>query len=63
MLKGGPDGTFSRKVVINGNITSSASGGPDNFLNIPANSAAITGGITVTVPAYGVVYLVADKAN
>jgi len=63
VLKGGPDGTFSRKVVINGNITSSASGGPDNFLNIPANSAAITGGITVTVPAYGVVYLVADKAN
>ena len=63
VLKGGSDGTFSRKVVINGNITSAASGGPDNFLNIPANSAAITGGITVTVPAYGVVYLVADKAN
>ncbi|MGZ3835874.1 MAG: alpha-L-arabinofuranosidase [Mucilaginibacter sp.] len=63
VLKGGPDATFSRKVVINGHITSAASGGPDNFTAIPPNSAAIKGGITITVPAYGVVYLVADKSN
>jgi hypothetical protein len=62
-LKGGPEAVFSRKVVINGNVTSAASGGPDNFLTIPANSANIAGGITVTIPAYGVVYLVADKGN
>jgi hypothetical protein len=62
-LKGGADGTFSRKVLINGNGTSAASGGPDNFTAIPANTAPINGGITVTVPGYGVVYLVADKSN
>ncbi|HTE00372.1 MAG TPA: hypothetical protein VK668_13860 [Mucilaginibacter sp.] len=63
VLKGGPDATFSRKVVINGNVTSAASGGPPDFTSIKANSASISGGITVTVPAYGVVYLVADKTN
>ncbi|WP_426671047.1 alpha-L-arabinofuranosidase [Mucilaginibacter sp. McL0603] len=63
VLKGGPDATFSRKVVINGNVPSATSGGPADFTNIPPNSAAIKGGITVTVPAYGVVYLVADKSN
>jgi hypothetical protein len=63
ILKGGPDATFSRKVVINGNVTSAASGGPANFAAIPANSSPIKGGITFTVPAYGVVYLVADKGN
>jgi hypothetical protein len=62
-LKGGPDGTFSRKVVINSYVTSATSGGPDNFAAIPANSSPIKGGITVTIPAYGVVYLVADKGN
>ncbi|MDB5136626.1 MAG: hypothetical protein JWP37_3229 [Mucilaginibacter sp.] len=63
VLKGGVDALFSRKVNINGNVTSAVSGGPDNFISIPANSAAIQGGITVDVPAYGVVYLVADKSN
>jgi hypothetical protein len=63
VLKGGPDAAFSRKVVINGNVTSAASGGPSNFTAIPANASPINGGITVTVPAYGVVYLVADKTN
>lgn len=63
VLKGGPDATFSRKVVINGNVTSAASGGPPGFSTIPANAMAINGGITVTIPAYGVVYLVADKSN
>lgn len=63
VLTGGPDAAFSRKVAINGNLTSAVSGGPANFQSIPANSAPIKGGITVTVPAYGVVYLIADKSN
>jgi len=63
VLYGGPDATFSRKVAINGQINSAASGGPANFQAIPANTAAIKDGIIVTVPAYGVVYLVADKGN
>jgi hypothetical protein len=49
--------------MINGNVTSAASGGPDNFAIIPANTSPVKGGITITVPAYGVVYLVVDKAN
>ena len=63
VLKGGTDAVFSRKVAINGNITSGASGGPPDFIDIPPNSAVIKGGIIVTVPAYGVVYLVADKSK
>ena len=63
VLKGGPDATFSRKVVINGHVTTAASGGPDNFASILPNASPIKNGITVTVPAYGVVYLVADKSN
>jgi alpha-L-arabinofuranosidase len=62
-LKGGNDAVFSRKVYINDMGSSGVSGGPSNFLTIPANSAALNGGIRITVPAYGVVYLVADKGN
>ena len=56
----GPDGTFSRKVAIKGNTTSATSGGPPNFTSIVPDSAPIKGGINISVPAYGVVYLVAD---
>lgn len=63
VLKGGPEAVFSRKVLINGKGTTAASGGPDDFTDIPANSSGIQGGITVTIPAYGVVYLVADKSK
>jgi len=44
-------------------LTSAVSSGPANFQSIPANSAPIKGGVTVTVPAHGVVYLVTDKSN
>jgi len=60
VLTGGTDGTFSRKVMVNGNGPSGASGGPSGFLTIPPVAAAQKGGINVVVPAYGVVYLVAD---
>ncbi len=62
-LKGGNDNVpFSRKVFVNGvGPTNGIAGGPDTFATIAASSSPIAGGILVTVPAFGVVYLVADK--
>ncbi len=62
-LNGGTDNApFSREVFINGSGPSNGvSGGPNTYNTIAANMASISGGITVTVPAYGAVYLVADK--
>jgi hypothetical protein len=63
VLKGGTDAIFSRKVYIDGTGPSGVSGGPSNFLTIAPDAAAQKGGITVVVPAYGVVYLVADGSE
>ena len=62
-LRGGNEAVFSRKVYVNGSGPSGASGGPSNFATIAPVAAAQKGGITVTVPAYGVVYLVADGSE
>lgn len=59
-LQGGTEATFSRKIYVNGSGPSGASGGPSNFIGIAPIAAQQKGGITVVVPAYGVVYLVAD---
>ncbi len=62
ILNGGTDNPpFSHKVYVNGVGPMGISGGPTNYKTIPANTASITGGITVTVPANGAVFLVADK--
>jgi len=62
ILNGGTDTPpFSHKVYVNGVGPMGISGGPTNYKTIPANTASITGGITVTVPANGAVFLVADK--
>ena len=62
-LKGGADNSpFSHQVLINGiGPANGKSGGSDNYAAIPAGTASISGGITVTVPKYGAVFLVADK--
>jgi hypothetical protein len=62
-LNGGTDNApFSRMVYVNGSGPSNGiSGGPSNFATVAAASASISGGITVAVPAYGAVFLVADK--
>lgn len=61
-LTGGTDnGEFSRKVVVNGAGTSGVAGGPDNYTAIKPYSAETTGGIKLTVPARGVVFMVIDK--
>jgi hypothetical protein len=62
-LNGGTDNTpFSHDVLINGVAPASGvTGGPTSYASVPAISQNVTGGIIVTVPAYGAVYLVADK--
>jgi hypothetical protein len=63
VLNGGKDNSpFSRQVFVNNNgPADGVSGGPVGFSGIPAYTAAISGRITVSVPAYGAVFLVADK--
>jgi len=59
-LNGGTDNApFSHKVYINGTGPSGASGGPSNYGTIAASSAGTSGGVIVTIPSYGAVYLVA----
>lgn len=60
-LNGGTDNApYSHKVYVNGNGPSGASGGPSGFQTISASSAAISGGIVVSLPAYSAVFLVAE---
>jgi len=63
VLNGGTDNSpFSHDVQINGfGPASGVTGGPANYATIQAIMAPVSGGITVTVPAYGVVYLVAQN--
>ncbi|HZX59904.1 MAG TPA: alpha-L-arabinofuranosidase [Mucilaginibacter sp.] len=63
ILTGGNEAVFSRKLYVNGSGPSGISGGPSNFQTIAPFSAAQKGGITVIVPAYGVVYLVAEGSE
>lgn len=55
------NGDFSRKVIVNGNITSLVSGGPSGFKTINAFCSSASGGIRVNVPARGAVFLVIEK--
>jgi hypothetical protein len=60
-LNGGTDNVpFSRKIYVNGAGPAGDSGGPSTYKTIAANSAPIAGGIIVTVPARGSVFLVAE---
>ena len=63
VLNGGTDNaSFSRKVYVNSiGPTNNVAGGPDGYNTMPAYSASISGGIIVSVPAYGAIFLVADK--
>lgn len=60
---GGTDnGEFSRKVFVNGNGPTEATGGPANaYTTLKANSAITSGGIKVAMPARSVAYVVIDK--
>ena len=62
-LNGGTDNVpFSHSVFVNGvGAASGKTGGPASYATVPAISQTVSGGIIVMVPAYGAVYLVADK--
>jgi len=61
-LNGGIDNApYSHKVYVNNVGPSGDSGGPTSFKTIAASSAAISGGIVVSLPAYSAVFLVAEK--
>ena len=61
-LEGSTDnGEFSRKVLVNGIGPTAEAGGPDSYNTIKAQSAIITNGIKITVPARGAVFVVVDK--
>ena len=60
-LNGGTDNApFSHMVYVDGNGPATNSGGPSTYATLPAQTAGVSGGITVNVPANGVVFLVAD---
>ncbi|MEO8820067.1 MAG: alpha-L-arabinofuranosidase [Ginsengibacter sp.] len=62
ILTGGTDNApFSSKVYVNGEGTSTASGGPLDYATLKAYSAPLNGTIKINMPALSVVYLVADK--
>jgi hypothetical protein len=63
-LHGGDDnGSFSGKVFVNGEgpDKNKPAGGPADYAAIKANAAPTSGGIRVTVPARGAVFLVIGK--
>jgi hypothetical protein len=62
-LTGGTDnGEFSRKVYVNNQGSTEASGGPaGSYTSIKPYSANTTGGIKLALPGRSVVYVVIDK--
>ena len=62
-LNGGTDNApFSHSVYVNGvGPASGKTGGPSNYNSVTAIANSVSGGITLVVPAYGAVFLVADK--
>jgi hypothetical protein len=61
-LNGGTDnGSFSQKVYVNSSGPAGSSGGPSNYNSIAANTSDIAGGITVSVPARGAVFMVVES--
>jgi hypothetical protein len=60
-LAGGTDnGDFSRKVFVNGSGPSVVAGGPANYATLNAFSALTSGGIKVSIPAWGAIFLMVD---
>jgi hypothetical protein len=61
LSRGDDNGAFSRRVYVNGKGPAGVAGGPGDYAAIPAWSAPTAGGIAVTVPAYGAVFLTVEK--
>ncbi len=57
----GDNGEFSRKVVVNGETTNNAAGGPENYKTISPKGATTSNGIRIMVPARGAVFMAIEK--
>ena len=61
-LSGGNDnGSFSRKVSVNGSSTTAVAGGPSDYATLKAKSALTSNGITLTIPAWSAVFVMVDS--
>ena len=61
-LTGGTDnGSFSKKVFVNGQGTALPAGGPANYAAVKAYSANATNGVYLSLPPMSVVFMVVDK--
>jgi len=61
-LTGGTDnGSFSRKVYVNGQGTVLPAGGPSNYASLKAYSASALNGVYIALPPMSVVFMVVDK--
>jgi hypothetical protein len=61
-LTGGNDnGSFSRKVYVNGQGTTLPAGGPSDYTSVKAYSADATNGVCISLPPMSVVFMAIDK--
>lgn len=62
VLNGESGIVYSRKLYVNGQTTTEVGGGPTNYATLQPNAVNIVNGvIKVTLPMYGVAFLVVDK--
>jgi Secretion system C-terminal sorting domain len=63
-LSGSNDnGEFSRKVIVNGNVPTYASGGPLNYSTIKPNSAVSNNDVRVTLPDRSAIFVLIEKSS
>ena len=62
LLTGGTDnGSFSRKVYVNGKTTTLEGGGPADYATLKPYSDSISGDIKISLPSMSTVYLLIDQ--
>ena len=63
-LTGGTDnGSYSGKVYVNGQTTSTIAGGPENYESLKAKSTIMNGNIKLSLPKYSVIHLLVEKKS
>ena len=60
MSGGNDNGSFSRKVYVNGSGTTADAGGPSDYATLKAKSALTSDGIKLSIPAWSAVFVMVD---
>jgi hypothetical protein len=61
-LQGSNDnGDFSRKVIVNGNQPTNATGGPTNYATLKPNSALCENNVKVSLPGLSAVFVLVER--